>query len=64
MGFVKACLQSPVEFIDLTNDTFETIDTYPIIKDLGTEELLEYFTPLKQDTVFQNVGNRIEYKRY
>ena len=45
--FIKTCLQNPVEFIDLLDDTFELFKRYPNIKSKDGGEIFRQFHTLK-----------------
>ncbi|MDC0253664.1 ATP-binding protein [Bacteriovoracales bacterium] len=45
--FINSCLQNPVEFVDLMDDTFELLEAYPTIKEMDEGELFRKFHTLK-----------------
>tara|TARA_Y100001954_G_scaffold216322_1_gene247423 strand:+ start:811 stop:2829 length:2019 start_codon:yes stop_codon:yes gene_type:complete len=45
--FITTCLQNPVEFVDLMDDTLELLEVYPTIKDMDEGELFRKFHTLK-----------------
>ncbi|MBG08357.1 MAG: hypothetical protein CME68_06335 [Halobacteriovoraceae bacterium] len=45
--FIKSCLQSPVEFVDLMDDTNDLLEVYPKIKNDNHAELFRKFHTLK-----------------
>ena len=45
--FITTCLQNPVEFMDILNDTFLLFETYQDILAMGTDELFRKFHTLK-----------------
>tara|TARA_B100000029_G_scaffold249100_1_gene245872 strand:- start:1097 stop:3706 length:2610 start_codon:yes stop_codon:yes gene_type:complete len=46
-AFINSCLQNPVEFVDLLDDTFSLLEIYPKIKESSTSELFRKFHTLK-----------------
>ena len=45
--FITTCLQNPVEFSDLLEETYELLETYPTIRDMDEGELFRKFHTLK-----------------
>ena len=45
--FINICLKSPVEFIDLLQDSYDLLDVYPTIKEMDEQELFRKFHTLK-----------------
>ncbi|MEE2744338.1 MAG: 7TM diverse intracellular signaling domain-containing protein [Bdellovibrionota bacterium] len=45
--FITTCLQNPVEFVDLMDDTYDLLETYPKIKNHDQGELFRKFHTLK-----------------
>jgi two-component system chemotaxis sensor kinase CheA len=45
--FIKACLQNPMDFIDLLRDSYELLETYPIIFEMDEKEIFRKFHTLK-----------------
>ncbi len=45
--FVTTCLQNPVEFVDLMDDTHDLLKVYPTIKEMDQGELFRKFHTLK-----------------
>ncbi len=45
--FITTCLQNPVDFGDLMNDTYDLFEVYPVIKEMDEGELFRKFHTLK-----------------
>ena len=46
-NFITNCLQNPVEFVDLMDDSYEVLEAYPEMKELELGNLFRHFHTLK-----------------